>query len=609
MKRLISILALSLALLPSFSQQLPEGFKVQPVPSQLNLDKFWQKYVDCNGIAIVSSWRVPDSCLVQAYKTIDAMTRMLPKKVLKSMVDYGTKVGVMARYEGTTDVPEHHHLINDTTLNWDLRARGLEGTLEIPMTTCAEENILAYQIDPYHAEDILIHEFAHSIHLIGLKRIDPSIDDKIQKLMDQAIAEGKYKNTYALENFIEYWAEGVQDWFNVNAEAPLPNGKHNWVNTREDLKKYDPRLYKFISKYLPETDEQISKHPKVNLYTDDDPEAFRKLNYEEPLNISIPKCEITGIPEPLKVKLRLSSEAGKQIVTVRQQRITCRLSLLNSPEEFTNFSSGGDSISLKIKSNTDWTLSLAPDSELSATFSKDSGKYNGEVTMYVAENYDLNSKTGTLVLSSPDCDTVKVALLQESGKPYVKFPKGKVMAANDGLDNFAIPIKANVSWTASVLSVSGYDKTQVSVVASGTRSDTTALLTFPASLDFSKAKATIKVKFQAEGAEESAVATIEQAPAIRYIFGDPYSPTFHSNYKSTLYTPADTAMIHSLYWPFATYKTINADKSVTGHDDGFTWTVTKARDQNLTVECTTSNCNKHTKEYCKSWSHCISIIA
>lgn len=313
MKRLISILALSLALLPSFSQQLPEGFKVQPVPSQLNLDKFWQKYVDCNGIAIVSSWRVPDSCLVQAYKTIDAMTRMLPKKVLKSMVDYGTKVGVMARYEGTTDVPEHHHLINDTTLNWDLRARGLEGTLEIPMTTCAEENILAYQIDPYHAEDILIHEFAHSIHLIGLKRIDPSIDDKIQKLMDQAIAEGKYKNTYALENFIEYWAEGVQDWFNVNAEAPLPNGKHNWVNTREDLKKYDPRLYKFISKYFPETDEQISKHPKVNLYTDDDPEAFRKLNYEEPLNISIPKCEITGIPEPLKVKLRLSNFYKKYV--------------------------------------------------------------------------------------------------------------------------------------------------------------------------------------------------------------------------------------------------------------------------------------------------------
>ena len=298
----------------SYAQSsVPEGFAVKPVPKELNLAPFWQKYVNCNGIHIISSWRVPDSCLVQAYKTLYSMTSMLPKKVLKSMVDYGVKVGVMARYEGTTDVPEHHYLINDTTLNWDLRARGLEGTLENPLTTCAEENILAYQIDPYHAEDILIHEFAHTIHLVGLKRLDKNIDKKIQKLMDQAIAEGKYKDTYALENFIEYWAEGVQDWFNVNAEAPLPNGKHNWVNTREDLKEYDPRLYKFIAQYFPDTDEQISKHPKVNLYTHDDPEAFRKLNEEKPLNINVPKCEITKVPEALKVKLRLSDFYTKYV--------------------------------------------------------------------------------------------------------------------------------------------------------------------------------------------------------------------------------------------------------------------------------------------------------
>ena len=296
---------LHLLIFTSLLAQTPEGFKVQSVPKELHLDKFWSKYVDCNGIAIVSSWRVPDSCLVQAYKTLYAMTSMLPKEVLKSMVDYGTKVGVMARYEGTTDVPEHHYLIGDTTLNWDVRARGLEGTLEIPMTTCAEENILAYQIDPYHAEDILIHEFAHSIHLIGLKRIDPDIDNKLQHLMDQAVAEGKYKDTYAMENFIEYFAEGVQDWFNVNAESPIPNGKHNWVNTREDLKKYDPRLYDFIATLFPATEEQISKHPKVNLYTKDDYKAWKKLNKEKPLNIQVPECEITAVPEPLRVKLRL----------------------------------------------------------------------------------------------------------------------------------------------------------------------------------------------------------------------------------------------------------------------------------------------------------------
>ena len=198
---------------------------ITSVPKELGISDYYSKYVNCNGIHIVSSWRVPDSCLVQAHKTLYAMTSFLAPEILKAMTDKNTRVAVMARYEGTTDLPEHRYLLNDTVIHWDLRARGLEGTLELPMTSCAEENILAYQIDPYHAEDILIHEFAHSIHLIGIKQVHPEIDDELQSLMDQAIAEGKYTNTYALESFIEYWAEGVQDWFNVNAEMPLPDGK------------------------------------------------------------------------------------------------------------------------------------------------------------------------------------------------------------------------------------------------------------------------------------------------------------------------------------------------------------------------------------------------
>ncbi|MCQ2112068.1 MAG: hypothetical protein MJY95_01850 [Bacteroidaceae bacterium] len=286
---------------------------ITSVPKELGISDYYSKYVNCNGIHIVSSWRVPDSCLVQAHKTLYAMTSFLAPEILKAMTDKNTRVAVMARYEGTTDLPEHRYLLSDTVIHWDLRARGLEGTLELPMTSCAEENILAYQIDPYHAEDILIHEFAHSIHLIGIKQVHPEIDDELQSLMDQAIAEGKYTNTYALENFIEYWAEGVQDWFNVNAEMPLPDGKHNWVNTREDLKKYDPRLYNLIARYFPETDEQISKHPKVNLYKKDDYKAFRKMNKQKKLNINIPECEITAVPTDLKSRLHLSDYYKKYI--------------------------------------------------------------------------------------------------------------------------------------------------------------------------------------------------------------------------------------------------------------------------------------------------------
>ena len=241
--------------------------------------KFYKKYVDVNGIPIVTSWRVPDSCIVAAHHTLYAMTSMLKPEVLEAMKKHGTRVAIMARYEGETDIPEHHFMINDTTVNMDVRARGMEGTMEVPVTTCAEENILAYQIDKYHAEDILIHEFAHSIHLIGIYQVDPTINEKLDSLLDKAKARGIYANTYRLDNGMEYFAEAVQDWFNVNAEVQRADGKHNWINTREELQAMDPDMYHLLAQYFPATQLQISKHKKQNIYTCDYTDLLRAKNF------------------------------------------------------------------------------------------------------------------------------------------------------------------------------------------------------------------------------------------------------------------------------------------------------------------------------------------
>jgi len=239
--------------------------KVTAVPDSLGYDKFYTKYVDVNGLPLVSSWRVPDSAFVAAHRTLYAMTSMLRPEILQTMIKSNARVAIMGRYEGTTDLPEHRYLVNDTTLNWDLRARGLGGTIEEPLTSCAEENILAYQIDKYHAEDILIHEFAHAIHLIGIIQVDTAFNTRLQALYEKAKASGILDNTYRITDKEEYFAEAVQDWFNVNAEMPHADGKHNWCNTREELKEYDPDLYQLLSEYFPQTNLQISKHPKVNM--------------------------------------------------------------------------------------------------------------------------------------------------------------------------------------------------------------------------------------------------------------------------------------------------------------------------------------------------------
>lgn len=258
MKNLIFTLLIITFTLSVFAQE-PQ-FTVSKPPVDLGLAGFYKKYINAAGIPVVSSWRVPDEALIRVAQMTEFFLNNLPGEVAANLQNNKTRVGILARYEGTTDMPEYAHLASDTTVNWDVRARGLGGTLQLPMTSCAEENILCYQIDKYHAEDIFIHEFSHTIHGVGILPTNPGFNDVLQKALDAAIAGGKWENTYAATNIWEYWAEGVQSWFNVNADVPQPDGKHNHVNTREELKNYDPVLYQIVASYFPEVEFELSCH-------------------------------------------------------------------------------------------------------------------------------------------------------------------------------------------------------------------------------------------------------------------------------------------------------------------------------------------------------------
>lgn len=244
----------------------PEKPTITAPPAELKLHPFYEKYMNVNGIHVCSSWRVPDSCFYAAYVSIKGVTEALPKEVMDVLLAKNTRIGIMARYEGTTDIPEHAHLVRDTSINWDLRARGLGGSRRNPFSTSAEENILAYQIDKYHAEDILIHEFAHTIHGAGVCEVYPEFNKELQASLDKALAAGRWQNVYAGTNISEYWAEGVQSWFNVNAEVDKDggDGKHNKINTREELKRYDPGLYEILSRFFTPVDKMYSRHKYVN---------------------------------------------------------------------------------------------------------------------------------------------------------------------------------------------------------------------------------------------------------------------------------------------------------------------------------------------------------
>ena len=90
-----------------------------------------------------------------------------------------------------------------------------------------------------------MHEFAHTIHTIGLRHVEPEFDERLDGLYAEAIAAGLWKDTYAATNALEYWAEGVQSYFDTNSEGQP--GVHNFVNTHDELREYDPDLYDLIA--------------------------------------------------------------------------------------------------------------------------------------------------------------------------------------------------------------------------------------------------------------------------------------------------------------------------------------------------------------------------
>ena len=210
------------------------------VRKALQLDAFYQKHVDIGGLSVVSSKKVSDYALLEAAYLIGQMLGDR-QDILKAMAKNKVRFVIMAHNEYTTQIPEHSDL--QPRLYWNKRARGLGATTERPAVSCGEENLLLYPKDPYSKENILIHEFAHAIHQMGLSETDPTFDDRLAATYKAAVKQRLWKGKYAGRNHYEYWAEGVQSWFGTNRENDFD---HNHVNTRAELEQYDARLAQLV---------------------------------------------------------------------------------------------------------------------------------------------------------------------------------------------------------------------------------------------------------------------------------------------------------------------------------------------------------------------------
>lgn len=220
------------------------------------LNSWYQKYVDCDGLPIVSSKSVSDEALLQACYIARTMTSRIPE-ARAEMIKCHFRIGVVGYKENITDLPECKMMkVWWPDTDWDQRGRGYGATLQLPVMSIGEENLVKIPNfkERYATESIMVHEFAHNCDF-ALRRINSKFKTDLENAFSNAQKNGLWKDTYSMSNSEEYFAEGAQAWFNTcRMVVPNKNGVGSFtLKTREQLKAYDLQLYAVLDSVFPTT--------------------------------------------------------------------------------------------------------------------------------------------------------------------------------------------------------------------------------------------------------------------------------------------------------------------------------------------------------------------
>jgi hypothetical protein len=219
MRRLAAALALHLVAVPAFAQFKPA-------------DDACPDSVD--GLCFHPNGGANAASVARAQIVVAQMLRHAPT-IKQRMTAARFRIEIIGRNQVISDLALYSSLRGRKTFDgrsFDTGTRGLGGR---DVCSVGEENLLCLPKQNYWQEDILVHEFAHSIK----EHLDTELSTKIDAAYTNAKAHKLYAlDIYMMANSQEYWAEGSQAWFNATTRTDVNGG----INTREALLAHDPAL-------------------------------------------------------------------------------------------------------------------------------------------------------------------------------------------------------------------------------------------------------------------------------------------------------------------------------------------------------------------------------
>lgn len=221
------------------------------------LDYYTQSVTTASGIVVKANPRVDPATLDLAAAQVDVQLGKADNGIAARMADFGCSLAVYAARENAYLVPEHRG-------GYDPEMYDVEGYGGSEWNGCvssiSERNVLRTRGDEnaflntgYPNENILVHEFGHAVRLVGIETLaDKGLSDELYAAYENSWTTGRWPNTYAIGNIDEYFATLSAIWFDVMAEKPdWTDGVRSPINTRAELKAYDPQAYALFAKVYP----------------------------------------------------------------------------------------------------------------------------------------------------------------------------------------------------------------------------------------------------------------------------------------------------------------------------------------------------------------------
>lgn len=205
-------------------------------------DPWYAKYSEVRGIPVVGSARVDDRTLERARRTVARVLATVPRDTVRQLRQANFHIAVIARGEPISAVPGARDRLGP-----DADSRywgGFGATRDWPLCVATEANLA----DRAGEENLLVYSLAISIAELALRPGRRSFTPTLDEAYAHAAKKSLWVNTYAGASATSYWAEGVQSYFNANrAGSRGGDGIHGRINTRRELRAYDPWLYRLIA--------------------------------------------------------------------------------------------------------------------------------------------------------------------------------------------------------------------------------------------------------------------------------------------------------------------------------------------------------------------------